>query len=119
MDQDLLALEREGWAALSTSGDAAVAFFGRVLADPMLFLLPLGLVVADRDEALDSMGGEPWAEFRLEDERVVPLGEDAAVVAYTAHARRAGVPEYHALVNSTYRRTADGWRLAVHQQTPF
>ncbi len=41
------------------------------------------------------------------------------VVAYTAHARRAGVPEYHALVNSTYRRTTDGWRLAVHQQTPF
>ena len=119
MDHELVALERDGWRALSTSGAAAVAFFGDVLDDRVLFLLPLGLVVEDRAEVLESMDGEPWVEFRLEDERVVPVGDGAAVVAYTAHAQRAGVPGYHAVVNSTYRRTADGWRLAVHQQTPF
>lgn len=118
MTDELLDLEREAWRALSTSGDAAVAYFADVLADDVLMLLPLGLVVADRDEVIDSMSGEPWTSYQLQDERVLPLGEDSAVVAYTAHAQRAGV-DYHALVNSTYRRTSDGWRLAFHQQTPF
>lgn len=85
----------------------------------MLFLLPLGLVVGDRDEVLDSMGGEPWRSYWLEGEQVVPLGADAAVVAYTAHAQRGDDPEYHAVVNSTYHRTPSGWRLVLHQQTPF
>lgn len=119
MDQELLELERAAWHALSTSGEAATAFFREALDDRVLFLLPLGLVVDDRDEVLDSMGGEPWRSWRLEGEQVVPLGPDAAVVAYTAHAQRGDDPEYHALVNSTYRRTPAGWRLALHQQTPF
>jgi hypothetical protein len=80
-------------------------------------LLPLGpwWTTATGDRL---MRGEPWASYELEDERVLALGEDCAVVAYTAHARRAE-RDYHALVNSTYRRTAGGWRLALHQQTPF
>ncbi len=118
MTDELLDLEREAWRALSTSGDAAAAFFAETLDEQVLMLLPLGLVVDDRDEVIDSMRGEPWASYELEDERVLALGEDCAVVAYTAHARRAE-RDYHALVNSTYRRTADGWRLVLHQQTPF
>ncbi len=55
---------------------------------------------------------------RFVDERVLPLDQNAAVVAYTAYARRADM-DYRALVNSTYRRTEGGWRLALHQQTPF
>jgi len=118
MTDELLDLEREAWRALSTSGEAAAAFFADALADEVLMLLPLGLVVDDRDDVIDSMRGEPWTSYQLVDERVLPLGDDSAVVAYTAHARRADM-DYHALVNSTYRRTDGGWRLAFHQQTPF
>lgn len=118
MTDELLDLEREAWRALSTSGEAAAAFFAGALADEVLMLLPLGLVVDDRDEVIDSMRGEPWASYRLEDERVLRLDQNAAVVAYTAYARRADM-DYRALVNSTYRRTEGGWRLALHQQTPF
>lgn len=64
------------------------------------------------------MHGEPWSSYELEDERVVPLGADGAVVAYTAHARR-GDTDYRALINSTDVREDGGWRLVVHQQTPF
>jgi len=113
---DLPRLERDGWHALSTAGGAA-PFYERVLADRVLFLLPGGMVLDDRDEVVRSMAGEPWSTFDLTDLRVVPLGAEAAVVAYRAEATRAG-QRYRAWVASTYVRTPDGWRLAVHQQTP-
>ena len=69
--------------------------------------------------------GDPDKQFGLEglpgalsDERVLPLGDDAAVVAYRATATRDDVT-YTALFNSTYVREAGEWRLAVHQQTPI
>jgi len=45
---------------------------------------------------------------------------DAAVVAYSAVARRAGAgaEPYSALISSVYVRRHDGWKLTLHQQTP-
>jgi hypothetical protein len=114
---DLIELEHRAWKALSTGGDAATAFYEEVLADEVLMLLPGGLVIDDRAAVIASMGGEPWSSFDLRDERVELLGDDAAVVAYEATAVR-GDMTYKALFNSTYVRTADGWRLRLHQQTP-
>ena len=114
---DLLALERSGWDALSTSGDAAAAFYERVLAEQVLMLLPGGMVIDRRDDVVNAMRGEPWSSFELSDERVLDLGPASAVVAYQATARR-GDDEYTALFNSTYVREGDAWRLALHQQTP-
>jgi hypothetical protein len=112
-----LDLEHAAWEALSTSGEAATAFYGEVLADEVLMVLPGGLVVDDRDQALGSMGGEPWDWFELSDERVVDLADLGAVVAYRGRARR-GRTDYEALFTSTYVRHGDRWRLVVHQQTP-
>jgi len=114
---DLLALERSAWEALSTSGDAAAEFFERVLAEEVLMLLPGGMVIDRRDDVIDAMRGEPWTSFELSDERVLDLGSSSAVVAYEATARR-GDDAYTALFNSTYVREGDSWRLALHQQTP-
>lgn len=114
---ELLDLEREGWRALSTDGEAAAAHYDRVLADEVLMLLPGGLVIDDRRGVVDSMRGEPWESFELSDERVLPLGGDAAIVSYRAAARRSG-STYTALFNSTYVREGGQWRLVVHQQTP-
>ena len=116
---DLLALEDEGWKALSTGGDAAAAFYGRVLDDDVAFLLPGGLKVDDRAKAVEMMGGQPWDWYRIVDARVLPLGEGAAAVLYTAEARRGDEPVYSALMSSTYVRRDGGWRLAVHQQSPL
>lgn len=113
----LIDLERDAWTALSTSGDAATAFYGDVLADEVLMLLPGGLVIDDRAQVIDSMGGAPWESFELSDERVVPLTDDSAVVAYRATAVRQG-HEYTALFASTYIRADGVWRLVLHQQTP-
>lgn len=114
---ELVELERESWRALATDGDAAAAHYEKVLADDVLMLLPDGLVIDDRQQAIDSMRGAPWEDFELTDERVLELDAGAAVVAYRATARRTG-QDYRALFNSTYVRDGDTWRLALHQQTP-
>lgn len=80
-------------------------------------LLPGGLVIDDRARVIESMRGTPWTSFELTDERVLPLTEESAVVAYRATARREG-DDYTALFNSTYVREGNSWRLALHQQTP-
>jgi hypothetical protein len=113
---DVLALERAGWRALTTEGEAA-GFYEEVLADDVLFLLPGGMGLDDRAAAVRSMAGVPWDEHELAEERVVPLGSGAAVVAYRARARR-GEDAYEAWCASTYVLVDGGWRLAVHQQTP-
>ena len=115
--ETLLDLEHAAWRALSSDGDAAVAFYRDVLADDVLMLLPGGMVIDDRDQVLESMSGAPWTAFELADERVVDLTPDSAVVAYRATAVRDG-GEYTALFNSTYVRDDGAWKLAVHQQTP-
>jgi len=115
---ELLDLERRGWRALATSGGAAAAFYGEVLATDVLFLLPGGMVLDDRAEIVGAMGGPPWSAFELADERVVPLGAGSALVAYRARARREG-RDYEALFASTYVQVGGAWKLAVHQQTPI
>jgi hypothetical protein len=116
IEQDLTDLERAGWDALSTEGGAA-AFYGEVLAREVLVLLPGGMVITDREAVVASMGGAPWSSYELGETWVVPLGGDAAVIAYRVNASREG-STYDALIASTYLREAGAWRLAVHQQTP-
>jgi hypothetical protein len=114
---ELISLEREAWAALATEG-AAGPFYEALLADDVLMLLPGGLVIDDPATVVESMAGAPWDDYTLRDERVLPLGEDAALVSYRAAARRGG-QDYEALFASTYVREDGTWRLAAHQQTPI
>ena len=114
----LLQLEDEGWRALSSSQDEARAFYRDTLDDDVVMLFPGGIVVADRDAVLSSIGAQPWSWYRIDDARVIRLSEDAAVVTYRATAQRDDQPEYHALVSSAYARRAGRWRLGFHQQTP-
>lgn len=117
MSQELIDLERRGWEALSTSGEAATAFYEAALAHQVLMLFPGGFIIDDRDAVVASMGGPPWDSFEISDVRVLPLSDAASVVAYRATAVREG-REYTALFNSTYVRYGGEWKLALHQQTP-
>ena len=114
---DLVALEHAGWDALARGGAAAAAFFGEILADEVAMLLPGGLVLDDRDEAIESMAGTPWTSFDLVDEQVHDLAPTCAMVTYRAAASRNA--RYRALVSSTYVLDRGAWRLAIHQQTPI
>ncbi len=115
---ELLELERAGWEALTTSGEAATRFYADHLARDVLMLLPGGMVIDDRDRVIESMGGAPWTSYELSDERVLELGAGGVVVAYRATARR-NEAVYTAIFSSTYMREEEGdWKLVVHQQTP-
>jgi len=116
MNQELIDLEHEGWKALAS--DDPVAWWDDHLDDGALMVFP-GFV-ATREQSLEGMTqAPPWSWFRLDDVRVLDLGDDAAVVVYAASAQRDGQPEYRALMSSTWVRRTGGWRLALHQQTPL
>jgi Domain of unknown function (DUF4440) len=116
--RELIELEERGWQALSAGPQAATEFYESVLDDDVVMLLPGGLRLDDRAAIIASMGGPPWASHRLEEPRVLPLTADTAVVIYGVVAERSGSPPYSALISSTYVRRGDGWKLAIHQQTP-
>jgi hypothetical protein len=118
MGEDPLALEEQGWQALGAGAEAAAAFYARVLDTEVEMLFPGGARIDDRAAVLASMGGSPWESWSLEEPRVRELGPGTAVVTYGVVARRAGTESYSALVSSVYVLRDDGWRLAVHQQTP-
>ncbi len=115
---ELVDMEEQGWRALATDPRTATEFYEQVLDDDVVMLLPGGLRMTDRATVVASMGGAPWASYRLEEPRVHALGADAAVVTYGVVAQRDGSPPYSALISSSYVRRAGGWRLAIHQQTP-
>jgi len=113
---ELIALETEGWRALSTDGATATEFYSRVLDKSVVMLLPGGMRLADRDVILESMSGAPWTSFEMEEPQVIDLGPAAAIVVYGVVAAREGA-HYSALVSSVYVRDDEGWRLAFQQQT--
>ncbi len=114
---DLIALERASWDALSTSGEAAQAHYQDVLAKDVLVVMPGGLVIDDRDEVVRSMSGAPWDAWEMGDERVVELGDRVGVLTYRGRARRDD-HAYEASFTSTYVQEQGVWKLAVHQQSP-
>ena len=60
---DVVALEEQGWEALSSGGEAARAFYERVLDRTVVMLLPGGLVLDDRAVIVSSMSGQPWSSY--------------------------------------------------------
>ena len=111
----LLALEEQGWQALADGTGAD--FYRRYLTDDALMVVPGG--VLSREVVLQFMeSAPPWAWFRIEAARVLPLTEDSAVVAYQATAQREGQAEYSALMSTVYVRRDGAWKVAFHQQTP-
>ena len=71
----------------------------------------------DRATIVESMSGQPWHRYKLEEVRSLELAPDAGVVTYGVVAERDG-QEYSALMSSVYVRRLDGWKLVFHQQTP-
>lgn len=91
------------------------------LTDDAVVLLP-GLGALDREAcaaAVDqSAGMPPWGEIAMTDARLIPLGDDAAAIAYRFDSDRGGT-RYVALMSSVYVRRDGEWKLALHQQTPL
>lgn len=115
-DQDLVDLERDGWRALCADPATARTFYERVLADDVVMLLPGGLVLTGRDQALPTMGAAPWDDVDLEEMSVTRPTPETGLVTYGAVARREGTT-WSALFSSLYAWRDGAWRMVLHQQT--
>ncbi len=116
MIDELEALEREGWAALT--GPDGAAFYAEVMADDGLMVFP-GMVLDKTATITAIAGAPPWQSFELDDVRQIMAASDSGIVTYRAKARRAGEDEYVALMSSVYVRREGRWRLLLHQQSPI
>lgn len=110
-------LERQGWSALSSGGDAARTFYAHVLDRTPVMLLPGGLLLDDRNAIIDSLSGPPWSSYELETIRSFENSPTTEVLVYGVVAERDG-QRYSALMSSMYVHREDGWKLCFHQQTP-
>jgi ketosteroid isomerase-like protein len=114
LGREIEALERRGWEALS--GPDGATFYEDAMADDGLMVFP-GMVM-DKATALATIRDvQPWSTFELADVRVA-ADDNTALVTYRASARRAGQPEYVAVMSSVYVRRGDRWLLMLHQQSP-
>lgn len=116
-ENDPVELEKQGWEALSAGGEAARAFYEGILDHQPVMLLPGGIVMRDRDAIIESMSGQPWSSFELEDIQCSRPVPDAAMVCYGVVAHR-GSQRYSAVMSSVYVNRSGAWQLALHQQTP-
>ena len=115
LTESLLDLERRGWDALCAGTGSA--FYGALMTEDAMMVVATGQVLT-RDEVVTSLeGATPWASYSLADIRLVMAGAGAALV-YAASARRDGAEPFAAAMTSVYVVTDDGWRLALHTQTP-
>lgn len=113
--ESLLELEMQGWDALcsSTGGD----FYGRVMTPEGLMLLVNGMVL-DRATITATLNEAPaWRSYTLTEEKLIPIGADAAALVYRAVAVRDGEEPFEALMASTYILERGDLRLALYQQT--
>ncbi|MBX3029401.1 MAG: nuclear transport factor 2 family protein [Chloroflexi bacterium] len=118
MLDELLGLEHQGWRSLCDSTGAD--FYGRVMTSDGVMVLSHGQVF-DRQTVIDSLNeAPPWRTYDIDDERLIPLGEDQAILVYTGRAyREEDEPSLVALMSSVYTRQEGTWRLALYQQTPI
>ncbi|WP_308291786.1 nuclear transport factor 2 family protein [Microbacterium jejuense] len=117
MLDELLELEHQGWTSLCDS--AGADFYGRLMTPDGVMVLAHGMVL-DRDAVVASLDeAPPWRTYEITDERLIPLGDDHAILVYTGRATRDGdEPPFVALMSSVYTRRDGAWRLALYQQTP-
>jgi len=116
--QDLIELEKQGWEALSSKGEASKKFYSSVLRDDALMLFPSGMLIDGKEKILESLAAQPWKSFQIEEPQVISLSENAAVLVYRVTAQREGGDPYIALISSTYVLSDGAWKLVLHQQTP-
>ncbi|NZA27774.1 nuclear transport factor 2 family protein [Luteimonas sp. SJ-92] len=113
MDEAALwSLERGFW-----TGDAS--FYDANLAEEAVMVFPAPAGIMDRAQTLEAIRSAPrWQRVEMAGQRLLQAGDGAVALAYRVRAERDGDDGYAALCGSVYARTAQDWRLVMHQQTP-
>jgi ketosteroid isomerase-like protein len=115
--EELMQLERKTWDA-NLAGDGG--YYDRFLTDDAVVVSPWGVQGKPAVVAAITVNALPYTGYELDQERLVPLGPDAALVTYRAVVRgeRGGEPFTHTVyATSAYRREGGVWRGPFHQQS--
>jgi hypothetical protein len=115
LTEELLDLERAGWDSLCDgSGDE---FYGALMAPDGLMILANGQIMTRDDVVAALAGAPPWSSYEITNARTLDLGAGVAMLVYVGTGHRSGSSDFVGVMTSVYRRTADGWQLALYQQT--
>ena len=90
------------------------------MTDDGVMVLAHGQVFTRQDVVESLNEAAPWRSYDIDEERLIPLGDCAAVLVYRGTAYRDDpAPAFVALVSTVYVRRGNGWALASYQQTPI
>ncbi|KAH6633142.1 hypothetical protein C7974DRAFT_392229 [Boeremia exigua] len=110
-------LEHQAWAALCSSGRALLPLLSRnpVMIFPGDYILT-AVSSPTVHEMLQSLEFQPWNDYKLSHDEVVPLGTDSAMIYYRVEAQRAD-QAFRAICSSAWVLEGREWKMASHQQT--
>jgi len=109
----LIHQENEGWDALCR-GDGGRHFHHAMTPDAVLIRPD---AVIERGAVMAALQGFTWDDYAMSEQRVVRLGDRAALLAYRVRASRDGAP-IDLRASTTYLYHEGRWRVGAHQQTP-
>ncbi|HTU41252.1 MAG TPA: nuclear transport factor 2 family protein [Candidatus Aquilonibacter sp.] len=97
-------------------------FFKRTVSDDFTLVGPDGQMLQGR-EAVDNLGDSDLVELMPYDIKVMPEGDDAAIVTYDAivrekHKEDEGPQPRYQHFTSIWVKQQDGWKLNFQQATP-
>lgn len=91
--------------------------FEALLAPGAVMLFP-GVGILRDAQIVEGLKAAPcWNSVEMTDRTEIEA-EGSLTIAYRAEGRREGEPLYRALCSSTWIARPEGWRIALHQQTP-
>lgn len=109
----LIRQEHDLWEAMR-QGDGGTHLQKAMTADAVL--IDDGSLI-ERSAAIVALDGTTWGSATMSDQRVVRLGERAAMLAYRLRSTRNGEP-VDAWATTTYVYVEGRWRVGAHQQSP-
>jgi hypothetical protein len=113
-------MEADAWSLEQALWTGGVETYERTLAPRALTVVPAERGLLDRAATMDASRSAPrWSRVEMLERRDMRPRADIIVLAYRAEATREDGDAYRAWCSSVYMRERDGWRLALHQQTPL
>jgi len=109
----LIHQEHEQWEAMGR-GEGGSHAHTAMLPDAVM-VVPGALL--ERGAVIAALDGVVWRDCRMSDQRVVRLGERAALLAYRLRGTSDGAP-VDLWATTTYVYSEGRWRVGAHQQSP-
>ena len=110
-------LEHRAWAALCSSGQELCP----LLSSTPVMIFPSNHIFTAVSsptihEMLRSPEFQPWSNYSLSHDEVIPLGKDSAMIYYRVMATRIN-KSFNAICSSVWVLEKNEWKMASHQQT--